>query len=147
MNKGTTLRKGEEEERESVLPGGLDQLLSCVARLWSQQTSVDPANWSPGNPAWGQCAVTSLIIQDCFGGDLVRSTVGGISHYWNVLPDGSVIDVTFEQFLPGSRLDSEPEIRSREYVLSFPDTVKRYTLLRNELFRALQDSEEEEGGK
>ena len=50
---------------------------------WSSET-CDPLaldEWSPEAPARGQCAVTALIVQELFGGDLLLAEV----HY----PDGS----------------------------------------------------------
>ncbi len=65
-----------------------------VRKAWCAQTSADPDNWTPENPAWGQCAVTALVIQDLCGGELLRTTVGGISHYLNELEDGRWVDLT-----------------------------------------------------
>lgn len=110
-------------------------LESLVARLecaWSRQTSADPERWVPDNPAWGQCAVTALVVQDEVGGDLLRTTVDGGSHYWNRLPDGSEVDLTREQFPKGAKY-GQAVIKDREYVLSFPDTARRYQLLRRQV--------------
>lgn len=97
---------------------------------WTEKTSIDPDNWSENNPAWGQCVITALIIQDIYGGELLRATVNnGISHYWNRLPNGKEIDLTRIQFNE-FKIDSEPIVRDREYVLSFPDTKERYELLK-----------------
>lgn len=46
----------------------------------------------------GQCAVTALIIQDVYGGDIVYNK--RYNHYWNKLPDGEEVDITKDQF-PG----------------------------------------------
>jgi hypothetical protein len=100
---------------------------------WSRETSTSSDEWSDSNPALGQCAVTALIVQDTMGGQLLRSTVDGVSHYWNRLPSGEVIDLTFEQFGPDAEIDCLPELRSRDYVLSFPDTARRYGALRRRL--------------
>lgn len=54
--------------------------------------------------------------------------VGSESHYWNQLPDGTEVDLTREQFDDFS--PQSIEHRSREYVLSYPDTVERYQRLR-----------------
>jgi len=61
-------------------------LAETLERAWSRETSADPEQWTPDNPAWGQCAVTALVVQDGFGGELVRATVDDASHYWNRLP-------------------------------------------------------------
>jgi hypothetical protein len=89
------------------------------------------------NRSWGQCAVTALLVQDRLGGRLLRTTVGGASHYLNETPDGERIDLTLEQFGPGATYDFEPIERQRDYVLSFPDTARRYELLRERIVLAL----------
>lgn len=105
-----------------------------VRRAWCRETSVD-VDWSPENPAQGQCAVTALVVQDEFGGGLVRCSVGATSHYWNVLPGGREVDLTREQF--GAEFSpSKTEARSRSYVLSFPETRRRYALLRERINKA-----------
>ena len=109
-----------------------NELKTALAKAWCAETSASPNAWMPENPALGQCAVSALVVQDHFGGDLLRSKVGGVSHYWNRLPDGREIDWTLRQFKPRGPifLDEDPQLRTREYVLSFPDTVKRYELLK-----------------
>lgn len=101
-------------------------------RAWCRETSADPEGWTPENPAWGQCAVTALVVQDELGGTLRRAVVNGVSHYWNLLPDGRHLDLTLWQFKRPLTYDPDVfgEEREREYVLSFPDTAKRYELLR-----------------
>jgi len=102
------------------------KLIEAIHRSWCAATSSD-VNWTPSNPALGQCAVTALVLQDYYGGDLVRVPVHKSSHYWNRL-DGCDIDLTEGQFaaLPDR---THAVLREREYVLSFPDTSKRYELL------------------
>lgn len=99
-----------------------------IRRSWGADTSASDA-WSEANPALGQCAVTALVIQDHLGGVLLRCTVGGVSHYWNQLFVGVEVDLTFEQFPEDSRRENTIT-RDRDYVLSFPETVARYDILR-----------------
>lgn len=61
------------------------------------------------------------------GGDLLRVVNAGESHYFNRLPGGIEVDLTRDQF--DSWEPTEAEVRSREYVLSHPDTARRYALL------------------
>src|ERR1700724_3464771 len=46
-------------------------LVARLAQAWSRDTSSDAEHWSASNPAWGQCAVTALIVQDLLGGHLL----------------------------------------------------------------------------
>lgn len=107
---------------------------SMAERLpFRRDTSATPTEWSEANPSRGHCAVAALIVNDQHGGAIMRCiTPSGESHYFNRLPDGSLIDVTAGQFneLPAYRLASE---RTREYLLSNDDTRRRYELLRERM--------------
>lgn len=106
----------------------LPPFASAVAASWDADTAVEPAAWSLANPAVGQCAVTAVIVQDYFGGDIWRSRVDGVSHYFNVV-DGIVIDLTRQQFSPRAiEIGRAPS--TRDYVLSFEATRRRYDRLR-----------------
>jgi hypothetical protein len=111
----------------------LDRLRSALERAWSAETSSEPEGWSPANPAWGQCAVSALVVQDLLGGELVRSIVQDTPHYWNRLPDGREVDLSLAQFGASPEIAREPQIRSREYVLQFQHTRQRYEALRRAL--------------
>ena len=110
---------------------------TILERAWTRETSSDPEHWSEENPAWGQCAITALLAQDLFGGQLLRAMIQGQNHYWNLLPNGAELDLTRQQFGPNPSLDpgEVPKIRDREYVLSFPATVKRYELLKQNILK------------
>jgi len=95
----------------------LVQLEQAIRESWGPDT-VDPDDgWSADNPARGQCDVTSLVVQDLVGGELMASDVflDGeriMAHMWNRLPSGIEVDLTREQFLDGEVL-GEPTIRQR----------------------------------
>lgn len=87
----------------------LPAAVAAIRSSWSADTCdpVDLADWSPQNPARGQCAVSSLVLNDILGGELLLADVefatGGKQgvHYWNRLPDGTELDLTREQFVDG----------------------------------------------
>lgn len=112
----------------------LKGLEAALAAVWSRGTSADPDSWSDDNPASGQCAVTALVVQDYLGGELRRGEAGLISHYWNVLPSGDEVDLTRHQFDDGVEI-ANIEPRTRDYLLSHAETVRRY----NDLARAVRD--------
>jgi hypothetical protein len=66
-------------------------------RHWRAETSFWPDEWTPARPSVGQCAVTAMIVQDRFGGDVLRTLNGGVVHYWNRVDDVEV-DLTRDQF-------------------------------------------------
>lgn len=104
-------------------------LLDRLLRAWCAATSVDPDGWTPENPAHGQCAVTALVVQDLLGGVLIRTEVDGVSHYANGMDTGEIVDLTRSQFGVIKWADQVWEQRERAYVLSWPDTARRYALL------------------
>jgi hypothetical protein len=117
--------------------GSLLELGTALEKAWSKDTSADPEHWSLENPAWGQCAVTALLVQDLFGGDLRRAVIKGISHYWNILSSGELVDLTIQQFGELSEGRPEGEPRTREYALSGQDVERRYLALKRRVFNRL----------
>lgn len=120
------------------------QILRIVA---SRDTSADPENWTPQNPLWGHCAVVSLLAQDYFGGSLVRGSLAGNSkysylrsHYWNLLSSGEEVDFTSGQYADLNFSDLPKESRDRDHVLSYPNTQKRYLLLKNNFEKSARDA-------
>lgn len=103
---------------------------NAVRTICSKETSVNPSQWSEGNPLLGHCAVIALLAQDHFGGLLLRGSLSDTefahlkSHYWNQLPNGSHMDFTAEQF-GGKYPNINGKLRSRGQVLK-EDTKERY---------------------
>ncbi len=117
----------------------LSKLESLLKQAWIQETSADPKNWNSQNPAWGQCAVTALIVNDYCGGDIVWAEVElpneqKASHYFNLI-DGEDTDLTCDQFPKGTNVPQGTERKkgfktTRDYVLSHLATRNRYELLK-----------------
>jgi len=88
-----------------------------VRESWTLDTSDDPHEWAPENPPRGQCDITSLVVHDFVGGDLLAADVyrNGErveAHMWNRLPSGIEIDLTRDQFRGGEEV-GEPTVRER----------------------------------
>jgi len=77
---------------------------SRVRRALELAWSVDSAiQWSVENPANGQCNVTAAVINELYGGDILRTQYPGFWHYYNRI-NGNRIDLTDSQFSrPGAR--------------------------------------------
>ena len=78
-------------------------LETAIRSAWCAATASGDAPWTHANPPAGHCDVTALIIRERKGGDVQLAQVfreGDLSehHYWNVLPDGTELDLTSEQF-------------------------------------------------
>jgi hypothetical protein len=87
------------------------QVQSALRRSWSLATA---RQWTPDNPAAGQCNVTALLIHDLFGGDLLKTRLPAGDHFYNRI-EGRRYDFTESQFdrpiaymdLPTERADAE----------------------------------------
>ncbi|KKR80604.1 MAG: hypothetical protein UU73_C0001G0282 [Candidatus Daviesbacteria bacterium GW2011_GWA1_41_61] len=65
---------------------------------WSKETTspIIEDEWSEDNKAYGQCAITALIICDLYGGRIIYDK--GNLHVWNELPDGTQQDFSRKQY-------------------------------------------------
>jgi hypothetical protein len=118
----------------------LRELYAALVLAWGADNAFGN-EWSEMVPDLGQCAVTALVIQDYFGGSLLRCPFPPDgSHYWNLLSDGQEIDFTRGQFEYLGRFPyrHKVELRARDYVLSFPDTSMRYSILKQRVNRIHQ---------
>lgn len=83
----------------------------ALRKAWSLSTA---SKWTADNPAAGQCNVTSLLIHELFGGDLLMTLLPDGNHFYNRI-GGRRYDFTASQFdrpitymdLPASRTDAE----------------------------------------
>lgn len=126
-------------------PWTLADIEAAIRAGWSAETcspdDVERAPWTADNPAWGHCDITSLVVQDIVGGELMVGEVWldgeqqGF-HCWNVLPGGIRIDMTREQFrrgqtvTPGRLMGKRPGGR-------LPRRWEEYQLLRQRVIDKL----------
>jgi hypothetical protein len=94
----------------------LDELEQAIRESWSRDTSDDD-DWSPENAGRGQCDITSLVIHDFLGGELLGADVYRDGeriegHMWNRLSSGIEVDLTRDQFRRGEVI-GEPVVRPR----------------------------------
>lgn len=88
----------------------LADLERAIQDSWGRDTSDDPDEWSEGNPARGQCAVTALLVRELLGGEILLANVlvdgeRVDRHAWNRLPSGLSVDLTRCQFQDGAELE------------------------------------------
>lgn len=117
----------------------LDQLIAALHHAWSAETSYADTDWPSDNPARGQCVVSALVVQDYFGGELVRFAVSGDfneMHYANEL-EGVLLDTTRSQYRDAAvtftpkpvELKGYPTVRAKR--LADDETRQRYELLKS----------------
>lgn len=117
----------------------LQDLMSALEASWGRDTAFDKNDWSSENPARGHCVVSSLIVQDYLGGELIGYSVKGEgideTHFVNRLTDGTIVDTTKSQYIHAVSMtpkavnfDGFSSIREKR--LSDDDTRRRYELLK-----------------
>ena len=90
-----------------------------------------------GNTSIEQCAITSLIVNDFFGGKIMRCMEPFGNHYYNLI-DGKIIDLTIEQFLDEKTKYEDGLEITREYILSNDDIKNMYEKLLYNLKQAIR---------
>ncbi|MBS3139912.1 hypothetical protein J4479_02820 [Candidatus Woesearchaeota archaeon] len=124
----------------------LNRLEAAIRNSWCKETSSTP-EWSPQNPARGQCAVTACVFQDYVGGEVVWFKAKlpdntEESHYFNRV-NGTEYDLTRLQFPVGTVLgqgaERMPGITTRGHALSHEPTRERYETLRYRVARLLEE--------
>jgi hypothetical protein len=106
----------------------LAQLEAAIRGAWTLDTADESNDWTPENPSCGQCDVTTLVVHDLLGGDLLSADVfldgeRVEAHMWNRLSSGVEIDLTREQFVRGEVI-GEPRVGRRPAV--FDSAHPRY---------------------
>lgn len=124
----------------------LRMIEAVLEGAWCRETASPAArkDWTPMNPAWGQCAVTAAALHHWFRGDgieveLLRAEIPGFgSHYWIRLPDGTEVDMTRDQF-PERTVVPPGEPRTIEYLLDSENAARAFT---RERFERLVETSE-----
>jgi hypothetical protein len=129
--------KSELDEQTKPKVETKDDLFAKIEKGWSKETSFLPDDWTTDNPSWGQCAVSSLIVQEHLGGELMKCRIVGKEyiHYYNVLPDGTIVDLTKKQFAPDVKF-TKPIKQKRDDILQWKKVEKRYQLLKQNMAKA-----------
>ena len=122
-----------------------EKIEKALAHAWCKETATfgnEDKQWSSQNPAYGQCMVSSIIINDLFGGKLVYDKVN--HHYWNELPDDTWQDFTRRQYKNKvdfivNRYKTKDDVLSDEYAIKH-NAKGRYELLKQKFLNAYNNS-------
>jgi hypothetical protein len=115
-----------------------ESLVDAIRRSWTRDTASQPDRWRPDVPETGHCDVTSLVVWEHVGGDLVLAQVfvdGAPSeHDWNRV-DGVDIDLTRDQFV-GHEDGREVAITSGDEIRARKSSVRLELAARLHTFQA-----------
>ena len=119
------------------------ELFAVLEQCWSNKTAYPSCQeeWEADDPSYGQCAITSTLVYDMFGGTIHKIKVdGGGTHYFNKL-NGKYVDLTREQFdLYDLPVAYEPnEEIPREYCGKNKNTLERYHQLQRNIIEFLKN--------
>ncbi len=84
---------------------------TALRQAWSTCSS---SKWTADDPAAGQCSPTALVVQEHFGGAILKTPFDGAWHFYNRI-GGQRFDFTAEQF--GVAPVYEDNLATREEVL------------------------------
>jgi hypothetical protein len=87
-----------------------EQVARALRNSWSLASA---RQWTSENPAAGQCNATALLVNELFGGELLKTPLPEGDHFYNRI-DGQRYDFTDSQFdqpitysdLPATRPDA-----------------------------------------
>lgn len=107
---------------------------------WGKDTAYwkDAEGWTKENPALGQCAITALLFNELYGGQIYSGVSNtGIVHYWN-RKLGIKYDFTKQQF-PSKTRFTNTKRWTREELLATGNVAERYELLRNRVLKLIKE--------
>ena len=103
----------------------IKKLERALLASWSKETSWTK-NFDPINPSANQCRVTSAVVRELLGGEILFTVIKKrplVSHFWNRLPNGKEMDFTRDQFLKNVIIPKGTIVPIKE-VLSAPRIKK-----------------------
>ena len=108
----------------------IKKLETALKKSWDKETcyAKERILRSNDNPALWQCGVTSLLVQDYFGWELLYCSHN--DHYWNRLENGNEIDLTRSQFAEGTIICIDKIVPREKLLGRHKDTEKRYQKLK-----------------
>ena len=112
-----------------------------LSKVWSADTCAPRMrrDWTPENRTYGQCSITSFLMQDIYGGKVLGVPLeDGNYHCFNVVGD-CVFDLTSEQF--GDTKLNYDNCPQQERSVHFAKEEKRlrYEKLKKELGELVED--------
>ena len=113
----------------------IGRLKKALEKSWGKDTCYKPMkkDYEKNHPSYGQCYGTALIVNDFFGGKILRYKFPeGADHFSNLI-EGEEVDLTREQFDKDEKFP-KPEVIERKDLKS----KEIYVLLKKRLMKILK---------
>ena len=114
----------------------LKELKKALLKSYSKNLCYEKVRdkWTEENKTLGMCAITALVVNDYFNGEIAKIKVDGISHYFNII-NNDIIDLTASQFK--NIIDyKDYKLVNRKDILT-EDTKNRYQRLKEKVIKIL----------
>ena len=126
--------------REQPDLGNMQEVFARIERCWSYETSYYDGlknrlmylELTKLDPAYYQCATTTALLHELYGGRVRQGEADGRRHYWLKL-NGVDVDITRRQFESGTVITKIKEISANELITD-SWMEERYSNLRNRYF-------------
>ncbi|MCT4612088.1 MAG: hypothetical protein N4A47_01805 [Clostridia bacterium] len=109
----------------------INKLRCACYNSWDEKTCYDGVldRWNENNKELGHCAITSMVVNDYIGGNIIKAVVKDEedAHYFNEV-DENIIDLTIEQY-NYSPIYELTKIKTKADLLKNENTKKRYEIL------------------
>lgn len=114
------------------------QLKAILFQAWSLQSST---LWTPQNPAKGQCGVTSLVVQDLLGGEIMKTRLTEGWHFYNWI-QGQRFDCTESQFaepitymdIPSAREEAFADTHEQQYAYLQKKVLEQWSAIESQSY-------------
>ena len=104
---------------------------------WSKETAYKWVwdSWNYNNRATGQCAITSILVQEILWWYIKKADVENykFSHYWNYI-DWEDVDFTISQFSKNTPSYINIKLVDKDRILLNEETKKQYEILRKKVY-------------
>ena len=114
----------------------IKKLEKALLKSYSKELCYEKVKeyWTEENKTLGMCAITALIVNDYFNGDIAKIKVDGISHYFNIM-NNDIVDLTASQFKNKIEYQDYKIINRKDMLTE--DTNNRYKLLKEKVIKIL----------
>jgi hypothetical protein len=113
----------------------LNEIQKTIEKSWSKETAYFDFLWCKNNnsKSSGQCLVTTLLVQELLGGEILYSHVvanENFDHYWNKIGEVE-IDLTSKQFRKGTKFVKSKILSRKEAIKNDKRVLETYKILKS----------------